>query len=65
MADGQIDDNEVKLLQRILWEDGKIDAKEVQFLIDLRNTAQKKAKATRTARHIMGRRQRLAIKAPA
>lgn len=45
VADGQIDDNEVKLLQRVLWEDGKIDAKEVQFLIELRNTAQKKAKA--------------------
>jgi uncharacterized tellurite resistance protein B-like protein len=48
VADGQIDDNEVKLLQRVLWEDGKIDAKEVQFLIELRNTAQKKAKAKKT-----------------
>lgn len=45
VADGQIDDAEVKLLQRVLWEDGKIDAKEVQFLIELRNIAQKKAKA--------------------
>ncbi len=48
LADGQIDDAEVKLLQRELWADGKIDAKEVQFLIELRNTAQKKAKAKKT-----------------
>jgi uncharacterized tellurite resistance protein B-like protein len=48
VADGQIDDAEVKLLQRVLWEDGKIDSKEVQFLIELRNTAQKKAKAKKT-----------------
>jgi hypothetical protein len=48
VADGQIDDAEVKLLQRELWADGKIDAKEVQFLIELRNTAQKKAKAKKT-----------------
>jgi hypothetical protein len=45
LADGTIDDAEVRLLQRELWADGKIDAKEVQFLIDLRNRAQKKAKA--------------------
>ena len=45
LADGKIDDPEVRLLQRELWADGKIDAKEVQFLIDLRNSAQKKAKA--------------------
>ena len=45
LADGSIDDAEVRVLQRELWADGKIDAKEVQFLIDLRNSAQKKAKA--------------------
>jgi uncharacterized tellurite resistance protein B-like protein len=45
LADGTIDDAEVRVLQRELWADGKIDAKEVQFLIDLRNNAQKKAKA--------------------
>jgi uncharacterized tellurite resistance protein B-like protein len=45
LADGTIDDAEVRVLQRELWADGKIDAKEVQFLIDLRNSAQKKAKA--------------------
>src|SRR5215467_4263788 len=45
LADGKIDDVEVKLLRKELFADGKIDADEVKFLIDLRNTAQKKAKA--------------------
>jgi uncharacterized tellurite resistance protein B-like protein len=45
LADGAIDDGEVRVLQKELWADGKIDAKEVEFLIELRNTAQKKAKA--------------------
>jgi len=45
LADGQIDDDEVKALRKELYEDGKIDKKEVDFLIDLRNQAQKKAKA--------------------
>lgn len=45
LADGTIDDAEVKILQRELWADKKIDAEEVKFLIDLRNSAQKKAKA--------------------
>jgi uncharacterized tellurite resistance protein B-like protein len=49
LADGKIDDPEVKILQRVLWEDGKIDAKEVDFLIELRNNAQKKAKAKKEA----------------
>ena len=49
LADGTIDDAEVKILQRELWADKKIDAKEVEFLIDLRNSAQKKAKAKKTA----------------
>lgn len=44
LADGVIDDAEVKILKKELWADGKIDDEEVQFLIDLRNTAQKKAK---------------------
>jgi len=44
LADGKIDEAEVKVLQRELWADGKITAKEVEFLIELRNTAQKKAK---------------------
>jgi uncharacterized tellurite resistance protein B-like protein len=45
LADGKIDDDEVKALKKELWEDGKIDDEEVRFLIDLRNEAQKKAKA--------------------
>ena len=45
LADGKIDDDEVKALKKELWDDGKIDDEEVRFLIDLRNEAQKKAKA--------------------
>ena len=45
LADGEIDDAEVRVLHKELWADGKIDAKEVEFLIELRNRAQKKAKA--------------------
>ena len=45
LADGKIDDVEVKILRKELYADGKIDADEVKFLIDLRNTAQRKAKA--------------------
>jgi len=45
LADGKIDDAEVRVLQKELWADKKIDTKEVEFLIELRNTAQKKAKA--------------------
>lgn len=44
LADGQIDDNEVKVLKKELYADGMIDKEEVEFLIDLRNAAQKKAK---------------------
>ena len=44
LADGVIDDTEVKILKKELWADGKIDQDEVEFLIDLRNLAQKKAK---------------------
>src|SRR5262249_37201211 len=44
LADGKIDDTEVRLLRKELWEDGQIDPDEVKFLIDLRNLAQKKAK---------------------
>jgi hypothetical protein len=47
LADGQIDEAEVKVLRRELWADGKIDEEEVRFLIDLRNAAQKKAKAAK------------------
>jgi hypothetical protein len=44
LADGKIDDDEVKILKKELWADGHIDKEEVNFLIALRNTAQKKAK---------------------
>jgi uncharacterized tellurite resistance protein B-like protein len=43
LADGVIDDNEVKILKKELYADGKIDKEEVDFLIELRNKAQKKA----------------------
>lgn len=44
LADNQIDDSEVKVLKRELYADGQIDKKEVEFLIELRHTAQKRAK---------------------
>jgi uncharacterized tellurite resistance protein B-like protein len=43
LADGKIDDDEIKVLRKHLYEDGKIDKNEVEFLIELRNKAQKKA----------------------
>lgn len=48
LADGQIDDKECNALKKELWADGKIDKSEVKFLIELRNEAQKKAKAAKT-----------------
>jgi len=45
LADGKIDETEVKVLKKELWADGKIDNDEVKFLIELRNSAQKKAAA--------------------
>jgi hypothetical protein len=45
LADGKIDEAEVKILRKELWADGQIDNDEVKFLVDLRNTAQKKARA--------------------
>jgi hypothetical protein len=45
LADGKIDEAEVKVLKKELYADGKIDMGEVRFLIDLRTAAQKKAKA--------------------
>jgi uncharacterized membrane protein YebE (DUF533 family) len=43
LADGKIDDTEVKVIKKELYADGQIDKAEVEFLIDLRNAAQKKA----------------------
>jgi hypothetical protein len=39
LADGKIDDAEVKILQKELYADGVIDKKEVAFLCELRNKA--------------------------
>ena len=44
LADGVIDDAEVKVIKKELYADGAIDQKEVEFLIELRNEAQKRAK---------------------
>jgi len=44
LADGKIDETEVKIIKKALYEDGKIQQKEAEFLIDLRSLAQKKAK---------------------
>ncbi len=44
LADNTIDDNEVRILKKELYADGKIDKKEVEFLIELRTAAQKRAK---------------------
>jgi hypothetical protein len=44
LADGKIDETEVKLLRKELFADKKIDNEERDFLIELRNAAQKKAK---------------------
>src|SRR5437870_693721 len=45
LADGKVDETEVKVLKKALWADNKIDADEVKFLIELRTAAQKRAKA--------------------
>jgi uncharacterized membrane protein YebE (DUF533 family) len=44
LSDGKIDDDEVKMLRKELWADGKIDQEEIAFLVELRHSAQKKAK---------------------
>jgi len=44
LADDVIDEAEVKILKKELYADKQIDKKEVEFLIELRNDAQKKAK---------------------
>jgi hypothetical protein len=47
LADGKVDETEIKILKKELYADKKIDADEIQFLIDLRTTYQKKAKASK------------------
>ena len=44
LAAGKIDATEVKIIKKALYEDGKIQQKEAEFLIELRGLAQKKAK---------------------
>lgn len=41
LADRKIDEGEVKILKKHLYSDGKIDRKEIEFLIELRNAAKK------------------------
>jgi len=45
LADGKIDESEVKVLRRELYADGVIDKKEVEFLIELRNSAKEPSPA--------------------
>lgn len=47
LADGKIDDSEVRVLRKALYADGKIDSEEVKFLVELRDMAQKKARAAK------------------
>jgi uncharacterized membrane protein YebE (DUF533 family) len=61
LADGKIDDTEVKVLRKELYADGKIDTEEVKFLIELREAAQKKAKARK--RQVGGAFEKLFFKA--
>lgn len=44
LADGGIDDAEVRVIKKELYAYGKIDQKELDFLIDLRCAAEKKAR---------------------
>ncbi len=44
LSDGVIDDAEVKVIKKELYTFGKIDPKELDFLIDLRCEAEKKAR---------------------
>jgi uncharacterized membrane protein YebE (DUF533 family) len=47
LADGKIDDTEVKILGKQLKEaNGRIGKDGIKFLVELRNTAQKRGKAT-------------------
>jgi hypothetical protein len=47
LLDGKVAEAEVKLLKKELYADGKIDKKEVDFLIELRNSAKKQTKTGR------------------
>ena len=43
LADGVIDEQEVKTLRKILYEDGKIDRKEANFLFELNDAVSGKS----------------------
>lgn len=47
LADGKIGADEIKVLRKELWADGKIDRAEAEFLVELRNAAKKKSKSGR------------------
>jgi hypothetical protein len=44
LADGTIDDDEVRILRKAILADNYVDQEEIAFLVDLRNTARRKAK---------------------
>jgi uncharacterized membrane protein YebE (DUF533 family) len=44
LSDGAIAETEVKVIKKELYTNGKIDQKDLEFLIDLRSAAQKKAR---------------------
>jgi hypothetical protein len=49
LADGKIDDTEVKLIKKELFADNVIDNEEMDFLVSLRKSAASKAKAAKAA----------------
>jgi hypothetical protein len=49
LADGKVDETEIKILKKELYADKKIDEDEIAFLVDLRSTYQKKAKLKKEA----------------
>jgi hypothetical protein len=44
LSDGTIEETEVKVIKKELYTNGRIDQKELEFLIDLRSAARKKAR---------------------
>jgi hypothetical protein len=45
LADGKVDETEAKLLQKHLWEGGKLTPEGLEFLLELRAQASSRAKA--------------------
>jgi hypothetical protein len=46
LADGKVDETEAKLLRKELWSGGKVDAEGLDFLVELRSAASRRAKAS-------------------